>query len=81
MQTLPWRGIFPAVTTKFHADASLDFAGKARHIDLQIRNGIHGVVCCVRRPRLPVVGAERERIEVLVKTALATRPTDCLSQP
>ena len=46
MQTTPWRGVFPAVTTKFHADESLDFAGTARHIDFQIRNGIHGVVCC-----------------------------------
>ena len=46
MQTLPWRGVFPAVTTKFHADESLDLEGTARHIDFQIRNGIHGVVCC-----------------------------------
>ncbi|MFT7775413.1 dihydrodipicolinate synthase family protein [Roseateles sp.] len=46
MQTVPWRGVFPAVTTKFHADESLDFEGTARHIDYQIRNGIHGVVCC-----------------------------------
>lgn len=46
MQTLPWRGVFPAVTTKFHADESLDLDGTARHIDFQIRNGIHGVVCC-----------------------------------
>ena len=46
MQTVSWRGIFPAVTTKFHADESLDFDGTARHIDFQIRNGIHGVVCC-----------------------------------
>ena len=46
MQNTHWRGVFPAVTTKFHADESLDFAGTARHIDFQIRNGIHGVVCC-----------------------------------
>ena len=46
MQTLPWRGVFPAVTTKSHADESLDLDGTARHIDFQIRNGIHGVVCC-----------------------------------
>ena len=46
MHHTPWRGVFPAVTTRFHADESLDFAGTARHIDFQIRNGIHGVVCC-----------------------------------
>ncbi len=28
----------------------------------------------LRRPRLPLVGAEREAIEAIVKKALATRP-------
>ncbi len=46
MKQIDWRGIFPAVTTKFHADESLDLDGTARHIDWQIRNGIHGVVTC-----------------------------------
>ena len=41
-----WKGIFPAVTTKFHADESLDLEGTAKHLDFQIRNGIHGLVTC-----------------------------------
>ena len=41
-----WQGIFPAITTKFHADESIDAEGTARHIDYQIRNGIHGLVTC-----------------------------------
>ena len=41
-----WQGIFPAITTKFHADESIDAEGTARHIDFQIRNGIHGIVTC-----------------------------------
>lgn len=41
-----WQGIFPAVTTKFFADERIDAEGTARHIDFQIRNGIHGVVTC-----------------------------------
>ena len=41
-----WTGIFPAITTKFHADESIDAAGTAKHIDFQIRNGIHGLVTC-----------------------------------
>ena len=41
-----WQGIFPAITTKFHADESIDAQGTARHIDFQIRNGIHGLVTC-----------------------------------
>jgi len=41
-----WKGIFPAVTTKFHADESIDAEGTARHIEFQIANGIHGLVTC-----------------------------------
>ncbi|KAB2896886.1 MAG: dihydrodipicolinate synthase family protein, partial [Burkholderiaceae bacterium] len=41
-----WQGIFPAVTTKFHADERIDAEGTAHHIDFQIRNGIHGLVTC-----------------------------------
>ena len=41
-----WQGIFPAITTKLHADESIDAEGTARHIDFQIRNGIHGLVTC-----------------------------------
>lgn len=46
MTAKPWTGIFPAITTKFHADESIDAEGTARHIDFQIRNGIHGLVTC-----------------------------------
>jgi dihydrodipicolinate synthase/N-acetylneuraminate lyase len=41
-----WSGIFPAITTKFHADERIDAAGTAKHIDFLIRNGIHGLVTC-----------------------------------
>jgi 4-hydroxy-tetrahydrodipicolinate synthase len=41
-----WQGIFPAITTKFHADERIDAEGTAKHIDFQIRNGIHGIVTC-----------------------------------
>nr|WP_314360883.1 dihydrodipicolinate synthase family protein [uncultured Achromobacter sp.] len=41
-----WTGIFPAITTKFHADERIDAEGTAKHIDFQIRNGIHGMVTC-----------------------------------
>ena len=45
--TLPrWKGIFPAITTKFHANEAIDAQGTARHIEFQIANGIHGLVTC-----------------------------------
>jgi dihydrodipicolinate synthase/N-acetylneuraminate lyase len=46
MSQARWTGIFPAVTTKFFADERIDAAGTAKHIDFQIRNGIHGLVTC-----------------------------------
>jgi 4-hydroxy-tetrahydrodipicolinate synthase len=46
MKNPRWQGIFPAITTKFHADETIDAEGTARHIDFQIRNGIHGLVTC-----------------------------------
>ena len=41
-----WQGVFPAVTTKFNEDGSLDFAGNVAHISWQIENGVDGVVVC-----------------------------------
>jgi 4-hydroxy-tetrahydrodipicolinate synthase len=39
-----WRGVFPAATTQFHADQTLDQTGTARHIDRLVRAGVHGVI-------------------------------------
>jgi len=46
MTKATWKRIFPAITTKFHEDERIDAEGTARHIDFQIRNGIHGLVTC-----------------------------------
>lgn len=42
--TVPWRGVYPAVTTQFHPDQSLDLAATARHIDWLVREGVHGII-------------------------------------
>ncbi|MEL6922430.1 MAG: dihydrodipicolinate synthase family protein [Bacteroidota bacterium] len=39
-----WEGIYPAVTTKFKANESLDFAAFEQNINAQIEAGIDGVV-------------------------------------
>src|ERR1051325_9555682 len=41
---LDWHGVFPALTTQFHDDQSLDLDGTAEHLELLIRSGIHGVI-------------------------------------
>jgi 4-hydroxy-tetrahydrodipicolinate synthase len=40
----PWRGVFPAVTTQFHDDQSLNLAGTATHVEELLKNGVQGVI-------------------------------------
>jgi dihydrodipicolinate synthase/N-acetylneuraminate lyase len=39
-----WKGVFPAITTQFHQNQSLDLPATARHLEALIGAGIHGVV-------------------------------------
>lgn len=39
-----WRGVFPAATTHFHEDQSLDLDATARHLETLFDSGIAGVV-------------------------------------
>lgn len=42
--TVDWKGVFPAITTQFRPDESLDLAATAKHLEAMIAAGIHGVV-------------------------------------
>jgi 1-pyrroline-4-hydroxy-2-carboxylate deaminase len=47
MATKPaWGGVFPAVTTQFRADFSVDLDATAKVIDALIRDGVSGLVMC-----------------------------------
>lgn len=39
-----WRGVYPAMTTQFHTDGSLDLPATAKHLEAMIQAGIHGVI-------------------------------------
>ncbi|MBM3735025.1 MAG: dihydrodipicolinate synthase family protein [Acidobacteria bacterium] len=39
-----WHGVFPAATTQFRDDESIDIAATLRHLEVMIRAGIHGVI-------------------------------------
>ena len=39
-----WKGIYPALTTKFTDDYKLDVDAYLSNIDVQIKSGIHGCV-------------------------------------
>ena len=42
--TVTWKGVFPAITTQFASDQSLDLPATAKHLEALIAAGIHGVV-------------------------------------
>ena len=44
MNTTRWEGVFPAVTTKFKADFSIDLEAMAEHLEFQLRAGVHGII-------------------------------------
>jgi 4-hydroxy-tetrahydrodipicolinate synthase len=39
-----WKGVFPAVTTQFKADQSLDLEATTRHLGRLIEAGVHGLI-------------------------------------
>lgn len=41
-----WSGVFPAVTTQFRDDHSLDIDATARVIDALVRDGVSGLIVC-----------------------------------
>ena len=44
MSSINWHGVFPAVTTKFKEDYSLDFEAMGRHLEFQLEAGVHGLI-------------------------------------
>src|SRR3989304_4242719 len=63
-----WQGVFPAATTQFHADQSLDLPSTLRHLHAMLAAGVHGLIM------LGTVGENcsleyREKLEVLKATA------------
>lgn len=41
---MDWKGVFPAVTTKFHKDGSLDMDMFFKNLDAQLNAGVHGII-------------------------------------
>jgi dihydrodipicolinate synthase/N-acetylneuraminate lyase len=44
MNSTRWSGVFPALTTKFKSDFSLDMDAMAKHLEFQLEAGVHGLV-------------------------------------
>lgn len=83
-----WHGVFPAATTEFKSDQSLDLPATAKHVDAMIKAGVHGMIvlgtvgenCSLEyREKLDVVRAVREviagRVPLLTGVAECTTAT------
>ena len=44
MDSVRWQGVFPALTTKFKTDFSLDMDTMTEHLEFQLNAGVHGVI-------------------------------------
>jgi len=88
--SIQWRGVFPAATTEFKADQSVDLAATLQHVDKMIAGGIHGLImlgtvgenCSLEyREKLDVLKATVEhvagRIPVLTGVAECTTSLAC----
>jgi 1-pyrroline-4-hydroxy-2-carboxylate deaminase len=84
---ISWQGVFPAVTTQFREDFSLDIEATAKVIEGLVRDGVSGLVVCgtvgentslTRTEKLQVIEAAkavaRGRVPVICGVAEFTTP-------
>jgi 4-hydroxy-tetrahydrodipicolinate synthase len=90
MARIGWRGVFPAVTTQFGEDFSLDLAATQKVIDGLVRDGVSGLVICgtvgegtsltaeeKRRVLAAAVEAAGKRVPVIAGVAEYTTAMAC----
>ncbi|HWY85498.1 MAG TPA: dihydrodipicolinate synthase family protein [Gemmataceae bacterium] len=85
-----WQGVFPAATTQFHPDQSLDLDATARHLEALIDSGVTGLIMCgslgenqamdpdeKRRVLALAVNVSRGRVPVLSGVAETSTAAAC----
>lgn len=85
-----WQGVFPAVTTQFNQDQSLNLPATARHVEVLIESGVSGLIMCgslgenqamAREEKLQVIDAavraSRGRVPVLSGVAEMSTAAAC----
>jgi 4-hydroxy-tetrahydrodipicolinate synthase len=70
--SISWRGVFPAATTQFAPDHSVDVAATQSVLEALLRDGVHGLVA------LGTVG-ENNSLEPEEKRALLRAAVECVS--
>jgi 1-pyrroline-4-hydroxy-2-carboxylate deaminase len=85
-----WQGVFPAVTTQFKQDQSLDLDATARHVEVLIESGVSGLIMLgslgenqslepeeKRRVIEAMVAAARKRVPVISGVAENSTAAAC----
>jgi len=62
-----WQGVFPAVTTKFHQDGSLDMDMFFKNLDAQLEAGVNGIILGGTLGESSVLSLE-EKIQLTTET-------------
>lgn len=67
-----WQGVFPAVTTQFKQDQSLDLPATTRHLEVLIESGVSGLIMCGSLGENQTLSRE-EKLHVLETAIRAAR--------
>jgi 4-hydroxy-tetrahydrodipicolinate synthase len=63
-RNIQWKGVYPALTTKFHADGQLDIPSFLKNVDAQIEAGVKGIIIGGSLGESSTI-THQERIELL----------------
>jgi 4-hydroxy-tetrahydrodipicolinate synthase len=87
---MTWSGVFPAATTQFKPDLSIDFEGTQAVLDALVRDGVHGLVVMgtcgennsldadeKRRLLTAAVEVVDKRVPIIVGVSEFTTPNAC----
>lgn len=74
--SINWQGVFPAVTTQFKADDSLDLPATQKMLNQLIEEGVHGVIVCgTVGENCSLTAAEKLQVLSAAKEVVAGRVT------
>ncbi len=61
MEAIEWRGVFPALTTKFQPDYGLDYDAMAAHLETQLAAGVQGIIILGSLGENSTLGTDEKR--------------------
>jgi len=70
MENPGWAGVYPAVTTKFADSGLIDVDAIEKHLDWQIRSGVHGLIVVGSLGENQALASDEKQL--VIKTAVAT---------